>query len=386
MISFILLGASIGGAFWAFRPKLDKKIQLNYSQLVPILNFLSNEWTSPSWNEREVEQNCPILFQKMAHVGMELLRCNPEYLKCRVSKMPFDIQVEFGDKSGIGFNPVWRLYSNSQEIPHSGILITLKKENFAKEIVLEDECHKVYLPQRRYRYIHSDQKELWYWDNFNRHIYIDRFMVNNQKIQTFNVVRGKKFEDPKELAYMPATNVKLDDMKAYCFARGGHLLQAHVYDAATVYPKDTNEPRPETITLSPYPWSSNYKTEPLFKWQEGKSASKPKEICQRLRSSDCQQHQKYIGANNFETWMGLGDIMNGYSEVFDNPIEPNRNVQLFDVGLESKSRFFSLFNKIEWDNQDLEERNFEVENIEDKNIWPLKLGFRCMYYEFGFSR
>lgn len=385
---FTLILASLMGVLWYIRETKisDKNIQLNYLDMKPVLALLSEEWLSPSWSMEKVEQNCPSLFQEMKGVGSELLRCNPLYLKCRFQNEKLNsLKLEFNDFQNLGFTPVSKLKSSRSLLPHQGMSVDLILGDKKQKVYLENECHKVYLPQRRYRYMHSDENEKWYWDNFNRRVYIDRYMVSNFWVKVWKATLGQSYGYDENL-FSPATNLTLEEMKKFCFSRGGHLLQAHYYDAAAMFPKNTEDPRPESITLSYFPWTTKNKTEPLFLWQENKLKTAPKNICDRLRSSDCQQHQVYVAGNKFETWAGLGDILNGYSEVVDNPIEPNRNLSFFDYSQSSKSKYLRLGVRVEWDGKDFGKDHFKIENIDEFDIQKIKVGFRCMYYDFGFKK
>lgn len=359
----------------------EKNVQLNYEDVKEKAISLSYEWLNPSWSMRELEQNCPALFESMKQVDRKFLRCNPEYLKCRFKNSFVDFKSERYPQ--LGYLPIYKSLAQNSTYPARGIELTLKIKDQEQKIFLENECRKVYLPQRRYLYLHSDTKQKWYWDNFNRHIYVDQFMIRNQDIFEWKTVTQQPYTSTDQ-PYAPATNLSLTEMKNYCSFVGSHLLQAHIYDAAAIYPKQPDESKPESITAGPYPWSTKKLSEELFQYQKNpKRPLKVDKVCTHLMSKECAlYHQTLFGNQAFSSWSGMNDLMNGVSEVFDNPIEPHRNVAFFDKQLPATSTYFQLGKRIHWDEEDRNERNFpELETHLEIN-WPIGLGFRCMTYDW----
>jgi len=363
----------------------EKNVQLNYQTVKEKALLVSNEWLNPSWGKRELEQNCPSLFQKMSQVDERYLRCNPEYLKCRFKDTGKAWKVDFFSEKfpQLGYSPVFKSLSHNTSYPSKGLEMALVINDQRQMIFLENECRKVYLPQRRYLYLHSDIKEKWYWDNFKRFIYIDQYMVRNQEVKEWQIVTGQAVQSELK-TYAPATHLSLSEMKNYCSFVGGHLLQAHIYDAAAVYPKQPNDPKPDSITVGPFPWTTKRMSEELFLFQKNpKRPFKIEKICAHMNSQECSQFHQILYSNQaFSSWSDMSDIMNGVSEVLDNPIEPEKNVVFFDQQLSSASPYFQLGKRIHWDEQEKEERNFpELESFPEFK-WPLPLGFRCMYYSW----
>jgi len=247
----------------------EKNVQLNYETVKEKAILVSNEWLNPTWGKRELEQNCPSLFQEMNQVDEGYLRCNPEYLKCRFQNNTKDWNIDFFSEKfpQLGYSPIYKSLSHNTAYPIKGLELALVINDQKQLIFLENECRKIYLPQRRYLYLHSDIKEKWYWDNFKRFIYIDQYMVRNQDIKEWLTVTAQVVRENLK-KYAPATELTIQEMKNYCSFVGGHLLQAHIYDAAAIYPKQPDDPKPETITAGPYPWTTNRMSEELFLFQK----------------------------------------------------------------------------------------------------------------------
>jgi hypothetical protein len=221
-------------------------------------------------------------------------------------------------------------------------------------VMLTDTCRDTYLPQRIYGYGKAaDRKaEGFIWDNFDRHIFIDRFYVTNQRLNEWFTLTGKPdrlIRDPK-LWPLPAL-LSREEQHEYCAHFGKRLLEAKLFDAATMPPVDSRNPKPEFVPRPQTPWHRD-----LGKTFLGVARINPDH---QLTPLDCQLAQvKGCDEKHFATdsasWMGIFHALGFSPEAFANPIEPDRNLKLSSRLLPAGSEWHELGVRSNWSGQQAE--------------------------------
>ena len=195
-------------------------------------------------------------------------------------------------------------------------------------VLLTDTCRDTYLPQRIYGYGQVDNKksEGFLWDNFNRHIFIDKFYVSNQQFNDYLIATKSlgPIVDDRKLWPEPAA-VSADQQKAYCSYFGKRVLEAKLFDAATMTPTDAKNPFPERVIRPATPWQRD-----LGRTFLGMSRINPD---YQLSPLDCQLAQVKGCAPKFfttdsATWMGMNFGLGFYPEHLPNSIEPLKNLKV----------------------------------------------------------
>jgi hypothetical protein len=289
-----------------------------------------------------------ILFD--SKVGRSYYQCQPHFWQCywagEVTKDPA-LKIEiFGQtyhvRAKASFAPISAYSQKSRfyEIlngPYDsmnfyyGMLAELSVDEIpgmTLPIVLTDTCRDTYLPQRVYGYGQSD----FTWDNFDRQIFIDKFYVTNQQVNEWRVLSGEldKVKTDRRTWPHPAL-LGQNDQSAYCQFWGKRVLEAKLFDAATMTPSDLKDPEARRVLRPDTPWQRD-----LSKTFLGMSRINPD---YQLTPLDCQLAQvqgcsdKYFSTDSV-TWMGINYALGFYPEAFVNRIEPKKNLKL-------SSKFYS---------------------------------------------
>ncbi|MBL6989409.1 MAG: hypothetical protein ISR65_06510 [Bacteriovoracaceae bacterium] len=355
------------------------------------------------------------------------LRCNPHFLE-----LYFSQYKAFGKRQDAHFviyskkyrylvfaKPVWfdravdgrskRHYkivtkSNSSRaiIPNYAVYVELylpHNKEVTLPVLLEDSCHDVYLPQRVYGvgpYKLGGKKKDWTWDNFGRDIYIDKYLVTYRDIAEWieysNDLENQQLHEllPSTIEQFPrpATNLTVAQMRQFCAFKGKHLLEAHIFDAASFYPFDIDEPKALNVLRGPYPWTVRRKKFYLARPKKGEKNKLQKEsveiskICSKVYAKECFKEYKL---KNFYTdsvtWTGIFQVMGGNFEYLRNPINSKNN-------LKASSHHFSYLNdwhqlgvRAFWDGLGHGVNNFHFQNGDTPSgQHQLGVGFRCMRF------
>ncbi|MBF0314387.1 MAG: hypothetical protein HQK52_13300 [Oligoflexia bacterium] len=470
ILLFILLFVSAISALQYYKQQLLQKEK----EYVKILNELrlEKEITSallmaiPKIQERfeygDIENhfgrgeiNCPDELSLPPALDDIYFRCNPNYLQCFFSgnagnKNPV---VIFNSSSGqtltiaplaiypakSSYSSAPRFYtilskSNSSErpIPNYAIKMTLAVKEYPQytmEILLEDSCHSTYLPNSIYASPNTS-KGAWFWDNYQRHIFVDKFMASYRDIVEWieygNGDNTIAIPSSREFWSFPATSLTPKQMHAYCAFRGKQLLEAHIYDAATYYyalseqakqrpseiDKELAYTHAKELLQNPYPWCENKIDSFVFKLQQDLERLKrmhpqkrfgilnnlrslhPDTIidrylsldnCQNLFARECAEYYYFpVYSSNGTSWSGLYQILGGFPEYFRNPILSKENLKISSFYLSINSPWQALGKRAYWDEKGLlpsnihlyssKNREEELEFITDffnKNTNPL---------------
>lgn len=320
---------------------------------------------------------CPDELEFISHVGRSYYQCQPHFWQCYwqggVTKKP-EIKVDiFGQSYHIEARPVFepiKEYSSKhrfyrmfkRENPginlHYGYVVELtvrELPGFSQPMVLSDSCRDVYLPERVYAYGHSrEQKnEGFIWDNFDRHLFIDKFYVSIQQANEWRLLTAQlsKFIADRKLWASPAL-LDRKEQRAFCSFLGKRPLEATLFDAATMPPADPKNPLPERALRPATPWQRD-----ISKTFVGKARVNDD---YQLEPLDCQLAQ--VQGCNFKlyttdstTWMGINYALGYYPESLVNPVEPNKNLKLSSRVLSPHSEWHELGLRGTWKGEQAKE-------------------------------
>lgn len=320
---WIALGIVLLPIVFYFWPKTNKvqnsSIRLN-------VDLIADYWRFGKYQEQAL-QNCSDI-----PLGSDFIRCHSEPLLC---------QLKYEKKK---FTHV--LHANGD--------LDLKFKNIA--IRLKNNCHRIKLKENIYSAGPRDYNQE-IWSNEGQDIKIDRFYVS-----TYEVARWK---NPKlKLSYQesirPALSLTLSERKRFCIDRGGHLLQSHVFDAASFFPQSGNI---GLLKKSFYPWSK---------------ATRLQEDCNSFVYKGCKFDSAYARVG--VSWSGVFHTLGSEVEVFDNPMKPAANLKLSSRHLDLKNLWHQIGLRASWTqdfNYDLREQYLgQLESdLDIKGV-----AFRCMYY------
>jgi hypothetical protein len=284
-------------------------------------------------------------------VGRSYYQCQPHFWQCYWSggvKKETALKIDlFGQTFHMRAKPSFRpisAYSTESRYyeilkgPHQGlnfhygVLVELSLDevpDMTWPVILTDTCRDAYLPERIYGYGKYDPKkdnQDFLWDNFDRKIFIDKFYVSNQQVNEWRILTGALSQvvaDRSQWAH-PAV-LTSQEQKSYCAFWGKRVLEAKLFDAATMTPSDTKDPLPERVLRPQTPWQRD-----IGKTFLGMSRINPD---YQLTPLDCQLaqvkgcHEKYFSTDSV-TWMGINYALGFYPEVLINHLEPKKNLKL----------------------------------------------------------
>lgn len=325
--------------------------------------------------------NCPkeIIFDKK--IGRSYYQCQPHFWQCYwengvVAEPGLKIDL-FGQTFHIeakqSFSPIAN-YSDSARFYeilkgpyqglnfHYGILVELTVREIPDltwPVILTDSCRDTYLPQRVYGYGRANE-EGFIWDNFDREIFIDKFYVSNQQVNEWRLLTNQtdKIVADRNLWPKPAL-LTLPEQKQYCAFWGKRLMEAPLFDAATMTPRDFKNPLPDRVERPQTPWQRD-----LSKTFLGMSRINPDYQltpldCQLAQVQGCEERHFFTDS---VTWMGMNYALGFYPESLFNPLKGEKN-------LKASSRFHAPAS-------DVHELGF-YSNWDGNQTERLPVAFRC---------
>ncbi|MFP5387586.1 MAG: hypothetical protein ACLGHN_16035 [Bacteriovoracia bacterium] len=300
--------------------------------------------------------NCPSEIIHEANIGKSYYQCNPHFWQCYwqggVRDLP-ELEIDlFGQTFHLVAKPAFdsRYYDlfKRQEpglTLQYGYIVEMEVKELpgkSQTMILADSCRDTYLPQRIYGYgkVKNNTEEGFVWDNLDRHLFIDKFYVTNRQLNEWLTLIGspeKKIQDPAKWPH-PAL-LPLAEQKAYCSYYGKRLLEAKLFDAATMSPSELKNPLPEKVYRPATPWQRD-----LSKTFLGMSRINPD---YQLTPLDCQLaqvqgcHEKYFTTDS-ATWMGFHFSLGFFPESLQNFIEPEKNLKKSSRFLNAASPWHEL--------------------------------------------
>lgn len=351
-----------------------------YSQTIKqALNFYSERWREGDKEDAYLKQemSCNNLIQPSLSLKQDYFSCNPYYFECILRNKNTQVSPSFaGEFRGEKFRYEIIPSKDGQYLmilKNGNIRLQLQffwqgKKSYLTTMELLNQCHQIYLPQRIYSA--GDIDEQWRWDNFSSQIYIDKFYVSRGDVELWN----KSLDRPVMLNFdvknraKPETRLSTPQKKQFCLDRGGQLLQARYFLAASYLPSNIDNARPGFIYKTPYPSSRRNQDVPFFKAKTIMDYEYSKDDCSRFYVKEClaKQPRPLFRTSNL-SWMGMAFPLGEYPEIYENKRDPAHSIKLSSLFFDAKSdvhELGALFTK----EQSTEEINKQ-------------LAFRCMYYD-----
>lgn len=286
-----------------------------------------------------------ILFEK--GVGRSYYQCQPHFWQCYwsggVKKKPalkidlFGQSFHVRAKANFQSIPQYSTDSRYYEILkgpyeglnfHYGVLVELSIDEvpgMSWPLILTDTCRDVFLPERIYGYGKTTRGEDFTWDNFGRKIFIDKFYVSNQQVNEWHLLRGQSELITKDRSLWPAPALlSSKDQAAYCSFWGKRVLEAKLFDAATMTPTDQKNPLPDQVARPQTPWQRDIGKSFLGMARINPDYQLTPLDCQLAQVKGCT-HKLYT--TDSVTWMGMNYALGFYPEALVNYREPNKNLK-----------------------------------------------------------
>jgi len=384
LFTFTILGVIVATIKWKnsnFINKLDQDIQV-ISKISTFSSYLIKKWEAGASSKEwlEINNSCPELDLK-GQVDASYSKCNSTYLNCVLKKQRDFAFIKSPD--GNFYEVVSRATSLEKDITHYLIRVSILERGEVYNIDLEDICRDVYLPQKVYGYkVKNDKKRKfsWVWDNFNRNIFIDKFMVTNREVNEWISTTGQNLEKhfPSE---RPSVLLNKDQMKNYCGYRGKVIASAQVLEAASFYPSLASDRPGSTLIRYDYPWVRRNKNSFLYSLLKEKEVTLTKENCKRAYVQDCFEITPFLNhMTKSSSWSGIFEILGGPFETFENDLEEKRNLRASSFYFPGKSPVHKLGEKLYWDGLAHLDKNIEWEENKPLGVSgrSLEIGFRCM--------
>ncbi len=293
---------------------------------------------------------CEQEIQHQTNVGRSYYQCNPHFWQCFwqggvVDNPSLKIDL-FGQTFHLvarpsfanisAFSPSQRFYEfyrraePGNELQYGYAVDVEIKEipGLSQPMILSDSCRDTYLPQRIYGYsqVKDKREDGFVWDNFGRNIFVDRFYVSNRQLNEWRIA-NREFEKiiPDRKEWPSPALIDLPEQISYCAFLGKRLLEAKLFDAASMTPSDVKDLWPAKVFRPDTHWQRD-----LGKTFIGMAKINPD---YQLTPLDCQLAQvegcqdKFFSTDS-ATWMGFHFSLGFYPESLQNFIQPDKNLKM----------------------------------------------------------
>ena len=365
------------------RPELTKRIKRPESpqKLFTQVILAAKPQIQRLWEEGDkfFPKDGPRCADEIAHdksIGRSYYQCQPHFWQCYwqqgtqelpalkidvfgqtyhvVARAAFDAIPEYSNNHR--YYRMFRENTGSLNLSYGYVVEMEVREipGFSQPMILTDSCRDTYLPERIYGYgkVKDKREEGFIWDNFGRKIFLDKFYVTNQQVNEWRLLSGEKTKIVTDRLKWPMPALlNLKEQKQYCGFFGKKLLEAKLFDAATMSPSDFKNPRPEKVMRPETPWQRD-----LSKSFLGQSRINPD---YQLTPLDCQLAQvqgcndKFFSTDS-ATWMGFHYALGFYPESLVNHIEPDKNLKMSSKFLAPGSEWHELGHLSKWDGEQKE--------------------------------
>ncbi len=361
--------------------ELDREVQV-IDEVIKSSKKISQKWvegaSSSEWNN--IDKYCPQLNLK-DKVDISYSQCNSIFLNCFLkNNKNLNAMSVSANKY---YSLVSRQKSLEEGIANFATRVTLQYGHEKFNLDLEDICRDTYLPPKSYGYKTEDSPKRrfsWTWDNFNRNIFIDKFLVTNREvnewIDTLNLKIEKRF--PLE---RPSVFLSLKDMKSFCGFKGKKLATAQAVEAASFYPSGSSDKAGRTLIRYDYPWTRRNSESFLYKIKKDPELSLTKFDCEKSYVQDCFEVTPFVThMTKSSSWSGIFQVMGGPFEAYENNIESRRNLRASSFYFPVESDFHVLGEKIYWDGLAHLDKNIDWGKEKPIGVdgRSLEIGFRCM--------
>ena len=365
---------SVIGIFWLFlraRPEVPapKRVALTTSRdlFTQVIQTASPKilqlWEEGDRFVAKGKLNCPQEIISDPQIGRSYYQCQPHLWQCYWESMASEkgLEIElFGQTFHVfaqaSFSPIpvyselpryYQMFKNQgQEFAQSyGYIVELGIREFpglSQPLILTDTCRDTYLPERIYGQgrVKDQRQEGFIWDNFGRAIFIDKFYVTNQQVNEWRVLTGEtqKIQIDRKLWPRPAL-LSLTEQENYCAFFGKRVLEAKLFDAATMSPSDLKNPLPSKVYRPSTPWQRDLSRSFLGMARINPDYQLTPLDCQLAQVQGCSE--KYFTTDS-ATWMGMHFALGFYPESLKNSSEPNKNLKLSSRFLAPDSEWHEL--------------------------------------------
>lgn len=282
-------------------------------------------------------------------IGRSYYQCQPHFWQCYwqggVKKDPA-IKIDlFGQtfhlRAKPSFNPINAISSQKRfyEILngpyqglnfHYGVLVEFSIDevpDLTWPMILTDTCRDSYLPQRIYPFgKNTDKKgEGFIWDNFDRQIFIDKFYVSEQQVNTWKLLTGRKDIELDRRKWPRPALLNLPEQQAFCAFFGKRLLEAKLFDAASMTPIDQKESKPQRVARPQTPWQRDISKTFLGMARINEDYQLTPLDCVLAQVQGC--HERFYSTDSV-TWMGFNYPLGFYPESLVNTVDPEKNLKV----------------------------------------------------------
>lgn len=317
--------------------------------------------------------NCPEEIVFLKNVGRSYYQCQPHFWQCYwqggvVKRTELKVDL-FGQRYSVyaksSFDPIaeysieprfYQMFKNTKSglNLHYGYQIEIgvrELPGFSQTMILTDSCRDVFLPERIYGYgsVNGKKDEGFVWDNFDRKIFLDKFYVTNQQVNEWYVLTNqkKKLINDRKLWPLPAL-LNLEEQKKYCAFLGKRVLEAKLFDAATMTPADSQNPIPEKVMRPQTPWQRDHSKTFLGMARINSDYQLTPLDCQLAQVKGCKE--KYFTTDS-ASWMGLHYSLGFFPESLINFIEQKKNLKLSSRFLGPSSEWHELGRRSSWEGE-----------------------------------
>lgn len=306
----------------------DTKIGRSYYQCQP--HFWQCYWSGGLKKDPSLKID---LFGQTFH-----LRAKPSFVPQPIlSSEPRYYEILKGPYEGLNFHYGMLVEFTIDEVP-----------DLTWPMILTDTCRDVYLPERIYPYGKSEAKkgEGVIWDNFGRRLFLDKFYVSNQQVNVWKMLNGRKdIELDRKKWPMPAL-LNLPEQKAYCSFWGKRLLDANLFDAASMTPVDQKVSKPDRVARPQTPWQRDHSKTFLGMARINEDYQLTPLDCVLAQVEGCSE--RYYSTDSV-TWMGMNFSLGFYPESLNNTIEPEKNLKASSRFHPPSSELHELGIRTSWD-------------------------------------
>ena len=361
--------------------KLEREVQV-MDQVIKVSKVISKKWkegaSTKEWSD--IENFCPDL-NLQDKVDISYSQCNSDFLNCflRANKNLKAKKLS----SGKYYSLVSRQNSLEEGIAVFATRVTLTGDEKEYNVDLEDVCRDTYLPQKSYGYKTTKspkRKFSWTWDNYNRHIFVDKFLITNREVNEWIDTLGLSIEKrlPPE---RPSAFLSLTEMKNFCAFKGKRLASAQVVEAASFYPSGSSDRAGRTLIRYDYPWTRRNSESFLYKIKKDNELRLTKFDCEKSYVRNCFEITPFVThMTKSSSWSGIFQVMGGPFEVYTNKLESRKNLRASSFYFPVESDVHVLGEKLYWDGLAHLDKNIDWEK--DKPVGvdgrSLEIGFRCM--------
>lgn len=314
--------------------------------------------------------------------GERILECNPEVIKCLLSKELPDLL----------FSWRWVHFTEFLQVETFGKKVTISSAHHTRTLLLPHTCHELTLLAGKYPLAASDGDRQNYWENHQQKIKVDKFQVNWRDFKLWkSFIAADNPLDPRQMReseqkYSPAYGMTRQEMRDFCQFFGKELLSSHVFDAISLFPRKLEREGRPHFNLSPIPWSHRASDGHLYQaqqWKKQHGADKRFEVdwqmCQRVFSYEClDRYAEKLYQPLSPTWSGAFQVLGGYMEAVENKISPRSNLVPSSFYFKAASSMHQLTKRIYWDGQGHKARNFNWQEYPVNEEDHFKVAFRCM--------